>query len=335
MSKKNSNSSADHEPFYVNSGRLKTEELLYRRSLTHLQRVADAYQTVTKEKILSFDDFKKIVEDPGKFYLDQKLQSDIGRFEKLKEVFGPHFSLEKFMESSAVLPGGFDRVVTACQRVRDERISYRYFTLSDGDVKLNSDFYTQQIGKSIFCAITSLERKRLEYARKLQESFLSEYGELIKLEAAERGMENKAQSVIDALEFLGSVPFPLKIELTYDANFRTVKKLLINEDYVIHGHRHAFPKKNQPRPQQPETFRVAQVKEMDGAQGVRLFREGDPVPTDPLRQTKSKLLPHLYLYENGKLTPFGEGKAYPENPLVEQLTLEARIEKALTETGLK
>src|SRR5690606_19064163 len=108
----------------------------------------------------------------------------------------------------------------------------------------------------------------------------------------------------------------------YDEKSNPIKELIVNESFVIQGHRGILPEfiPKRTRPQEPQRkFRVANVKLADGSTGIYLVAPEGPVPLDSFRTSKTKLLPDLYVVENGHLRSIGKAERYPDHPMIEQL----------------
>jgi hypothetical protein len=309
-------------PYSILKGNLNAQEKVHGKKRLQIQNALDLWNRIVPEhKISLIQEVQKMVNNPSEYYTALRTSDDQVRTDKLKEILGSVFDFKKFAESAIAYPEFFSELCQLCARV--DRPRWDLFTIEDGEVQLSARFYETQINKTVFIAVTPLQKKLLAHAQRGIE-WLKEKDELIRLQAEEEGIEpSKIQRWIDRLDHIGVLPQGIRVDLKYDGFNLTQKIYQVDENFVTHGFyevvrslRARLLPISKPN---DLSLRICKVSEMDGSFSTRVINDGSDVPMDPLRKNATVLLPDVYTIHDGHLKKTGKiGKIYPDHPLIKQ-----------------
>jgi hypothetical protein len=319
MSKKNGTTEAN-QPFYTDQAKLAHETRDQSRTIDKIRKAKITYETVTKDTVETIEQLKEMVSDPTAYFVRLKTLHAQAQTEKIKGIFGEGLDVSSFIKNS--LPETFIEVINACRLC--ESVKWSNYTFNEGRIELSQEFHTRLIGTVYFFAVTSLQKARLSFAEKMKAMVESEMHQLLMDEARENNKTEDIRRPAAMKDFIGGLPYCLRLEWRNEPGKIHIesRSVQINHHWVVDGFSQwvpdVLPKPKERKPNYNK-YRLAQRAMMDGAMNVFYFAQGMNVPLDPLRQTKTTLLPNYYHIINGHFVDTGEkAPRYPDHPLYVQ-----------------
>lgn len=288
------------KPFYIDQGHLDSEMRDQSRTTRKIEAAKNTYEAITRDKIENLEQLREMVADPATYFVTRKAEEAQERQQKLTEVFGEGLDLKSFIKNS--LPEKFIDIVSACRSIGAVR--WEFYVITDGKIELSKLFHDKLINRCYFFATSPGSKTRLEFAKKMVELLDVEMRQLLIDQAREAGTEHAIEDNLRLTSFIAGLPCCVRMVRSYDGKY-TYGKLLVNEQWVVHGFGQWVPNVIAPKKREERK----QLVRLCTFEGKLMHFTGNVWPYSRHMQSQTVLYPNWYevrggrAYDTGKRAP--------------------------------